>query len=132
MKKLALAVAILLFSGCNTDPGFEGRPLSVWRTELKSRDAMARLHAVTAFSMTAGKRPGVGRDAIPDLTACLSDQSHYVRAEACVALGRMGPDAKEAVPKLIELLKDKGPGVSALAGKALWKIDPDAAQEAGA
>ena len=46
----------------------------------------------------------IGRGALPSLILHLKHHDPFVRGEAAMALGWMGPDAEEAVPSLIELL----------------------------
>jgi HEAT repeat protein len=121
--------ALFLFlTGCDSEPVYMGRSASAWRRDLKHKDSMARCHAVAAFAVI---RPPV-KAVIPDLIACLRDDSHYVRHEAALTLSTMGPDAKAAVPSLLELAKDRHPKVREAAVSALNKIDPEAAAKAEA
>jgi HEAT repeat protein len=68
-----------------------------------------------------------GRDAneaIPALTAALSDPSGDVRRSAAVGLGGFGDKAKAAAPELQKLLKDRDARVRDSAATALHRIDP--------
>ncbi len=66
------------------------------------------------------------RNPVPALIAALNDENSYVRWNAAVALGHLGPDAREAVPALIAALKDTDQSVQYDAAIALGWIGPDA------
>jgi HEAT repeat protein len=121
MKRLFCVCLVLVLSGCNPEPAFRGRPLHVWRQELKHKDATARCRAAAVFAVV---RPPV-QEVIPDLIECLHDSEHLVRSEAAVALGQMGPSARSAVPALTKLLKDPVLHVRDAAAEALKKIDAE-------
>jgi HEAT repeat protein len=121
MKKLSAVCWLFVLTGCNPEPVYQGRPIHVWRQELKHPDATARWHAAAVFAVV---RPPV-REVIPDLTECLQDPESKVRWEAAVALGQMGPEAAEAVPALTRLLNDPVYFVRVAATEALKKIDPE-------
>ena len=120
MRRLFCICVVLVLPGCTPEPVFRGRPLHVWRQELKHKDATARCRAAAVFAVV---RPPV-QEAIPDLIECLGDSEHAVRSEAAVALGQMGPPARAAVPALTKLLKDPVLQVRDAAAEALKKIDP--------
>ena len=71
----------------------------------------------------------VGKDAVPILTAALSDPNGHVRGLAVRALEKIGPSAKAAVPCL-KALKDKDFSVSGPAAAVLGAIGPEVANEA--
>jgi HEAT repeat protein len=120
MKKLLIIIiGLVLVGGCSSEPMYEGYPLHHWREQLKKNDYMARWRACGAF----GRFGPQGKDAIPDIIACLHDEHHLVRQEASNALARMGPDAKPAVPDLVALLKDPITQVRQAASAALEHID---------
>jgi HEAT repeat protein len=54
------------------------------------------------------------------------DNATYVRSDAAMALGGIGPAAKAAVPALIEALNDKGFNVRYWAATSLGQIGPAA------
>ncbi|HKB35639.1 MAG TPA: HEAT repeat domain-containing protein, partial [Gemmataceae bacterium] len=71
--------------------------------------------------------------AIPGLCLTLQDSDRRVRRLGCLALGRIGPEARTpaAVAALRKALKDRDASVRASAAEALKKIDPEAAKKAG-
>jgi HEAT repeat protein len=120
MKRFLSVYLLVAVPGCTPEPVFQGRPIHVWRQELRHWDPTARCRAAAVFAVV---RPPV-QEAIPDLIACLEDSEHSVRAEAAVALGHMGPSARAAVPALTKLLKDPVAHVRDAAADALKKIQP--------
>lgn len=118
---------LFVLAGCTAEPAYQGRPLWLWRKELKHPDATARCRAAAVFAVV---RPPV-REAIPDLIQCLRDNEQAVRAEAAVALGQMGPLAKDAVPALTKLLNDPALRVRDAAVEALKKIGGNGAETSG-
>jgi HEAT repeat protein len=64
----------------------------------------------------------VGKSAVEGLRGLLNSRKENVRAEAVMALGRIGPDAGAAVPDLILLLGDKNERVRREVSLACGKI----------
>ena len=64
----------------------------------------------------------IGGPAVEGLRALLGEEKINVRAEAAMALGRIGPDAREAVPDLIRLLGIENDRVGGEATLALGRI----------
>jgi HEAT repeat protein len=64
-------------------------------------------------------------EAIPLLSAMLTDKATEVRASAAGALGSYGPAAKSAIPALTRALADEDPGVRQIAADALQQINSD-------
>ena len=64
----------------------------------------------------------IGKPAVEGLRGLLKERKDSVRAEAAMALGRIGPDAAAAVPDLIRLLGDKNERIGREASLALGRI----------
>jgi tetratricopeptide (TPR) repeat protein len=101
---------------------------------LKEPKQRVRYHSIIVLSRFGEE----AKDAIPALTAALSDKDtqgrarndpqddlRFVRSAAADALGAMGPIAKPAMPAILEAMKDKEPWVSNRAREAKMRIDPD-------
>jgi HEAT repeat protein len=127
MRTLFVVWLLFILAGCTPEPVYQGRPLWLWRQELKHRDVTARCRAAAVFAVV---RPPV-REAIPDLIECLRDSEQAVRTEAAVALGHMGPLAKDAVPALTKLLNDPALRVRDAADAALKKIASEEPERSG-
>ncbi len=70
----------------------------------------------------------IGKPAVEGLRGLLKDPKENVRAEAIMALGRIGPDASAAVADLIVALGDKGDRVGGEAALALGRIGTSAVE----
>jgi HEAT repeat protein len=68
----------------------------------------------------------------PALAEALRDQDPFVRREAALSLGRLGPDARAATAALRMALRDRKPDVRKASAEALRRIDTEAAPRAGA
>lgn len=127
----------------------DGKSLDDWIKMLKTGDAKARASACVAIR----EMGRTAKEAIPALVAALKDTDPYVRIEATVALGAIGPaaipaltealkssnryqrmgaclslghmaaNAKDAIPALEAAFKDKNASVRAHAAQAVWRID---------
>ncbi len=64
----------------------------------------------------------IGRPAVAGLRGLLNERKENVRAEAIMALGRIGPDAAPAVGDLLPLLGDKADRIGREAALALGRI----------
>jgi HEAT repeat protein len=64
----------------------------------------------------------VGKPAVEGLRALLKERKESVRAEAAMALGRIGPDAEAAVPDLLALLPSTSEPIGREAALALGRI----------
>ena len=64
----------------------------------------------------------IGKPSVESLRELLKERKESVRAEAVMALGRIGPDAEPAVPDLIPLLADKNKRIQQEAALALGHI----------
>src|SRR5262245_50406185 len=65
---------------------------------------------------------GIGKPAVPYLTAALRDPDPGARGQAAWLLGKMGAEAEEAVPALTDLGHDGDPGVRSEAQTAVNRI----------
>jgi HEAT repeat protein len=64
----------------------------------------------------------IGRPAVEGLRGLLGERKEGVRAEAVMALGRIGPDAEPAIPDLTPLLGDRNERIRREAALALGRI----------
>lgn len=65
-----------------------------------------------------------GKEVVPSLLLALEHKNPWVRAEAAVDLGQLGPAAQEAIPALRQALNDEDGHVRIFAAEALVQIDP--------
>jgi HEAT repeat protein len=126
MKRLFLAIGILLLAGCTPEPSFHGRPFSQWRQDLKSKEVSDRWRAADVMFEFGP----AAKHAIPELIDCLHDEEFRVRIIAAQVLGNLGSEAKEAVPDLVPLLKDENLKVRGAAEEALNRIDSEGKRHA--
>jgi HEAT repeat protein len=91
------------------------------------KDGKSRYWACVVLSEIGTK----AQAAVPALTDALKDSQAYVRREALLCLGHIGPAARPATDAIIGLLNnDDQPTVRAAAAFALAKIGPDAGDSA--
>src|SRR5205085_2034630 len=77
----------------------------------------------SSYAGAAAALGGIGKAAVPALTAALDDNHAGMRQGAAVALGKIGSDAKSAVRSLNYVYrKDPVPAVREAAGVALKKV----------
>jgi HEAT repeat protein len=118
-----LSAALLTFAGdgpamapaAEPEPAYQGRPLSAWVSDLKSRDPDVRFDAAIAVGRL-GPRAG---SAVPDLIAMLKDENSEVVYAARLSLGRIG---KPAIPPLLIAMKSRDTNLAAGASVALSRI----------
>ena len=103
----------------NTEPEYDGRPLSSWIVDLKTAAAPYSRNAA-AYAIS-GMGPAA-KAAVPALIEALTDLEATVRFPVCIALLEIGPDAKDAVPALTLALDDRNEDVAAMARRAILKI----------
>jgi len=94
------------------EPVYEGKPLSVWVKALKEGDAKSREDA--AFALM--KMGPAAREAMPALSAALTDPNLEVVKFAAITLGKIGG---EGVPPLILGLQDEDETLQAIASLGL-------------
>lgn len=58
----------------------------------------------------------ISAETVPFLTNLLADSDPAIRISACIALGKLGPQAKTAVPMLQQLLNDRAQGAPLIMG----------------
>lgn len=68
----------------------------------------------------------LGPPAIPPLADALRHRDPFVREQAALALGKMGPSASSAIPRLIDSLSDETPYVREKAAAAFGTLGPAA------
>jgi HEAT repeat protein len=105
---IGVAVAVGLSSSWADEPVNDGKKLSEWVKQLKSRDAKERARAAEAI----GEMKEDAKGSVGQLLPLLKDKDDDVRVKTAGALGRIGQAVKDefkpAVPHLIELLKKDG------------------------
>jgi HEAT repeat protein len=82
---------------------------------LKKPGGSLRMRVTTALGR-------IGAPAVSTLITLLDHEDVVVRAQAALALGKIGPEANRAAPKLISLLKDHQPGVRRSAARSLGRL----------
>src|SRR6266404_7052430 len=78
------------------EPFQDGKPASYWIDQLKEEDAVKRRAAAAAL----GKMDSVAGSAVPQLAVALKDADDLVRANATLALFKIGRESASAVPAL--------------------------------
>lgn len=95
---------------------------------LRDRDMIVRVWAAEALVRIQEPQPA---ETVPVLIEAMEDQRAWVRINAAIVLGEMGPEAGDAIPVLAKALND--PSSVALrdcAAEAIWKIHPASVQHA--
>lgn len=123
----ALAVLVLahpLDSIRGEEPGYLGKPVSQWMSDLNHTNLRIRRSAAFALGKTG---PAAAR-AVPHLVRALQDPEASVREAAAFSLGELGPSvAPGAFPNLLEVLtEDRNPQVRRSAAFALGSFGPKA------
>ncbi|MFH1848224.1 MAG: HEAT repeat domain-containing protein, partial [Candidatus Omnitrophota bacterium] len=94
---------------------------AIIRDLAKKIDTTGQYYAINAAARALGK---IGQDAIPALSAFVSDGNVYIRNRAMYTLSDMGPASKGAIPALSEALKnEQSPQMKMLAAFALSKTE---------
>lgn len=93
--------------------------------DLNSTNSSSRVQAIDALAKQ-------GQLAVPALIECLNDDDASVRANAALALGRIGPQASATVPFLAELLADQDHIVRRHAAFSMYQIDANLSDYADA
>jgi HEAT repeat protein len=121
--RMAVGLAILAVGCGQSRPTMVGgKPVQEWMQALQDPNARTRKKAATKL----GNAGAVDSTVIPALIGALKDRDAGVRAEAVLALLRIGPAAREAFPALREMARtDKDARVRAYAAKALEKLEND-------
>ncbi|HEY1343170.1 MAG TPA: HEAT repeat domain-containing protein [Bryobacteraceae bacterium] len=121
--RMAVGLAILAVGCGQSRPTMVGgKPVQEWRQALQDPNPKTRKKAATKL----GNAGAVDSTVIPALVGALQDRDAGVRAEAVLALLRIGPAAREAFPALREMARtDKDARVRAYAAKALEKLQDD-------
>jgi HEAT repeat protein len=116
-----IAGLVVLMAGCGAaqPTSVGGKPVDYWVRALHDPDARLRKRA----ALKLGNAGSVDATVIPALIETLQDRDPGVRAQAVLALLRMGPAAREASQALQErAVKDWDATVRAYAVKALEKV----------
>ena len=121
--RMAVGLAILAVGCGQSRPTMVGgKPVQEWMQALQDPNPKTRKKAATKL----GNAGAVDSTVIPALVGALKDRDAGVRAEAVLALLRIGPAAREAFPTLREMARtDKDARVRAYAAKALEKLEND-------
>jgi hypothetical protein len=107
---------------------------TVYKGEMVLVGLVGALPGLAAYYLLVGNLPEKHRDklgkaAVPGLIQSLHSAVPFVRYQAAVLLGRIGPEAKAAAPALLAALRDEYQDVREQAAKALKKIAPQALKE---
>ncbi|MDX1945151.1 MAG: HEAT repeat domain-containing protein, partial [Pirellulaceae bacterium] len=90
---------------------------------LSSDDQMTHLTGVWALLKIDPKNQDLGKSAVPLLAAALKHSYDFVRGEAAITLGELGPLSASAVPALeAAAASDPSPAVRSAAAAAIKKI----------
>jgi HEAT repeat protein len=92
------------------------------RKLLATEDRVVRLTALWALIQIGPKSEGLVESALPVLTDALKHDLDFVRLQAVVALGDLGPPAEPAIAALEEASNDQSPAVRRAAVEAIRKI----------
>src|SRR5205085_11144308 len=98
MRKVLMMCLVLLLTGCGQE-----KTTADWIAQLRDKDAARRLEAVKEL----GKREAELEVVVPALAEAVKDANGYVRRDAAVALGKLGPGASSAISALRTAKKDK-------------------------
>jgi HEAT repeat protein len=110
-----------LLAGCGSKQPtmIGGKSVDHWVRTLHDPDSRMRKRAATKLGNAGAAEATV----VPALIEALKDRDAGVRAEAILALARIGPAAREAEPALRELAtNDRDATVRASAAKALENL----------
>jgi HEAT repeat protein len=103
-----------------------GPPATAAVPELKkllaSEDKVVQITAIWALLQIGPKTESLAKAAMPLLTEALKHEQDFVRVEAAIALGELGPAAGDAVPALQEAAQDPFPALRTASVQALEKI----------
>jgi HEAT repeat protein len=92
------------------------------RKLLMTEDRVVRLTALWALIQIGPKSEGLVESALPVLTDALKHDRDFVRLQAVIALGDLGPPAEPAMAALEEASRDQSPAVRRAAVEAIRKI----------
>ncbi|HEX5271523.1 MAG TPA: HEAT repeat domain-containing protein, partial [Gemmataceae bacterium] len=109
MRRLLAVALIMVTVGCHkTGPTLaHGKPVGDWVAALCDPDARARKKAAGVLGNVGAIDPAV----VPALAGAVRDREPAVRAEAVLALAKIGPAARDAEAALAEAQKDPNPTV---------------------
>ena len=92
------------------------------RRKLRSESSLERLASIVALLRIQPGERSLAAVAGPLLKEALDSEHEVVRAEAAVAVGKLGSLGKRLIPRLKQLLDDESPHVRAMATEALTKL----------
>ena len=92
------------------------------RKLLESKDVLLQLVALRALLRIEPPSEELAQQAVPILVAGLGHERDFVRVEAAMGLGDLGPQAARAIPELEETLQDEHPDVRLAAEDAIRRI----------
>jgi HEAT repeat protein len=122
VRPILLTVAVIALGGCSHRAGpalSGGKPRAYWIKNVTSPDKKLRREAVEKL----GNLGAADSEVLPALIGALHDSDALIRADAVLALAKLGPEAKRAVPDL-EALAQRDPDVKVRdnAAKLLEKL----------
>jgi HEAT repeat protein len=102
---------------------YEGRSARVWARDLNSPDGPSKIQAIFSLG-TIGEPAGQYAPTLAEIM--LNDPEVAFRAEAALALSKMGSAGRPVVPALAQALHDPEPLVRMNAAHALFRLGVDA------
>src|SRR5947209_3459409 len=96
MRRVLGLVLAAALAGCGQEPppSAHGKSVGEWVRALQDPDARLRQRAARTLGNAGAADPAV----VPALAGALRDRDAGVRAEAALALMKIGPAAREAIP----------------------------------
>jgi HEAT repeat protein len=92
------------------------------RQNLRSDNQLVKLASIMALLRIQPRERSLGIIAAPLLLKALDNENEIVRAEAAMAVGKLGALGRRAMPRLKEMLKDESPFVRDAAAEALKEL----------
>lgn len=105
LLKTAVILLAMVYLGCSTDPGYQGKPSEEWIRQLSDTDRLQRERAATALGHVLKLQPNSTK-VIDALVNALQDSSDEVQEAVALALSSAPVRGEVAIPALVKLLSD--------------------------